>query len=148
VSKETIDCALVASSKDTKKNLQTAFATSLAALMWLKKQCDGDFEKMKNHHSHLKYRIFRKDLDLTDDDECKATSMASLIMPFFASRQQLMNIPIPVWTESVLAKHVCGCCIKVSKSKLKKCSGCENEYYCSAECQKNHWNKHKKVCGK
>lgn len=32
--------------------------------------------------------------------------------------------------------------------EFKKCSGCENVYYCSIECQKNHWDEHKKSCGK
>ena len=144
VSKKVIDYIQLLEASEI---LQTEFKQSLASLMWLKKECDGDFEKMKDHHSHFKYRKMNKDKNLTDE-ECKLWSMTSLLMLFFGSRQQLMNIPIPVWTQSVLEKHVCACCEKISQSKMKKCSGCENEYYCSAECQKIHWKQHKKVCGK
>jgi len=31
---------------------------------------------------------------------------------------------------------------------MKKCSRCKLVRYCSAECQKNHWPKHKLVCVK
>ena len=30
--------------------------------------------------------------------------------------------------------------------KAHKCARCEKEYYCSRECQKEHWKIHKKVC--
>jgi hypothetical protein len=30
--------------------------------------------------------------------------------------------------------------------KLLKCSRCEKEFYCSKECQKSDWKRHKKVC--
>jgi hypothetical protein len=31
--------------------------------------------------------------------------------------------------------------------KLSKCSRCESGLYCSKECQKSDWKRHKKVCG-
>ena len=30
--------------------------------------------------------------------------------------------------------------------KLMKCSGCQKAFYCSTECQKSHWKKHKLQC--
>lgn len=32
-------------------------------------------------------------------------------------------------------------------SKFKTCTGCKCSYYCSSQCQKEHWPKHKKECG-
>ena len=34
----------------------------------------------------------------------------------------------------------------VGEAKRLICSGCKFEYYCSKECQKNHWKEHKSVC--
>ena len=33
-------------------------------------------------------------------------------------------------------------------TKRKKCSACETCYYCDAECQRKHWEKHRIVCKK
>lgn len=41
----------------------------------------------------------------------------------------------------------CDQCLKVF-AKLKKCSRCQAVQFCSVECQKTHWKKHKLVCGK
>ena len=30
--------------------------------------------------------------------------------------------------------------------KLPKCTQCSQAYYCNANCQRKHWNKHKPVC--
>ena len=43
--------------------------------------------------------------------------------------------------------NYCGVCFKNDEQqKLKKCSKCQNMYYCSVECQKKDWKKHKKIC--
>lgn len=41
----------------------------------------------------------------------------------------------------------CAYCNK-SDTKLLRCGRCKTTYYCSKECQKPHWKKHKKVCKK
>mmetsp|Transcript_8737 Transcript_8737/g.21924 ORF Transcript_8737/g.21924 Transcript_8737/m.21924 type:complete len:498 (+) Transcript_8737:485-1978(+) len=48
------------------------------------------------------------------------------------------------------AKQVtCDTCGKRSSyTKMKKCSRCRNATYCSVECQKEDWNRHKPVCQK
>lgn len=43
--------------------------------------------------------------------------------------------------------HACRAC-KKSGVKLSQCAKCHFEKYCSRECQKNDWPKHKKVCRK
>ena len=37
-------------------------------------------------------------------------------------------------------------CLCGVKQNLRKCANCENVYYCSRECQKNNWKKHKLQC--
>jgi len=45
-------------------------------------------------------------------------------------------------------KSICSNCLLPSETKFQKCSKCiQNKvYYCSKECQKQHWNEHKSVC--
>ncbi|PFH34085.1 MYND finger domain-containing protein [Besnoitia besnoiti] len=54
-------------------------------------------------------------------------------------------------------EHVCGNCGKKETPageasenpvKLKRCGACGEVYYCSAECQKQDWRHHKRVCKK
>ena len=35
----------------------------------------------------------------------------------------------------------CGC-----DGKLKRCSGCDEAYYCNTACQRSHWKSHKRNC--
>ena len=46
---------------------------------------------------------------------------------------------------TTLAKKCCNYC-KLISSDLKCCSNCKNTWYCSSECQKANWKKHKKDC--
>jgi hypothetical protein len=46
-------------------------------------------------------------------------------------------------------KKVCGGCGKLHKSsdtKLFRCGGCKNIYYCSKACQTKDWGEHKLLC--
>lgn len=48
-----------------------------------------------------------------------------------------------------LCESMVKCCNKqcdVRRTKLFNCSQCEKSYYCSTECQKQHWKEHKLVC--
>ena len=40
---------------------------------------------------------------------------------------------------------ICQAC-KVQTGLMKKCSGCGFDSYCSKDCQRNDWTKHKKRC--
>src|SRR5581483_2599893 len=40
--------------------------------------------------------------------------------------------------------EVCASCL--DKNGGMKCANCESEYYCSKECQKDHWPSHKRIC--
>lgn len=42
-------------------------------------------------------------------------------------------------------KKICPVC---NEKATKRCGRCQNIYYCSKECQVNHWKKHKKTCTK
>ena len=40
-------------------------------------------------------------------------------------------------------------CLEISSEKQKQsCSKCMCFYYCNVECQKKHWNEHKKYCAR
>ena len=41
-----------------------------------------------------------------------------------------------------------GSCNRCNKDTTKKCAGCKSVHYCSRECQKQDWAKHKKFCKK
>jgi len=42
--------------------------------------------------------------------------------------------------------HCCAECGKEGGVSLKACKACMLVRYCNAECQKNHWPEHKKIC--
>jgi hypothetical protein len=45
------------------------------------------------------------------------------------------------------SNHGCAMCIRSGSSvELKRCASCLVIYYCSRQCQKKHWKKHKKEC--
>jgi len=37
-------------------------------------------------------------------------------------------------------------CVVCKTSTTKSCGKCQTSYFCSAECQKSGWKKHKKTC--
>ena len=45
----------------------------------------------------------------------------------------------------VVAPAVCGLCGE-GGAPLKRCSGCDHAYYCSASCQRSDWRDHKQIC--
>ena len=66
-----------------------------------------------------------------NDDEIKVTYMENMTRESYKSAAKTMS-------------KLCKCCKKEDSNK--RCGGCGLAYYCSTECQKAHWNEHKKVC--
>lgn len=53
--------------------------------------------------------------------------------------------------EFVMSVQACGSCNTPNtalEKKLSACSRCKKVFYCSTECQKNHWTVHKPLCGR
>ena len=48
--------------------------------------------------------------------------------------------------KSEMSERKCAKC--KTKRGVKKCSACKNEYYCSRECQREDWKRHKVECKK
>ena len=46
-----------------------------------------------------------------------------------------------------LKRSTCCANCSIKKIQLNRCGRCKTVFYCSRECQKNHWSSHKKVCG-
>jgi len=45
--------------------------------------------------------------------------------------------------------YICTSCPKISIDKsFARCKGCKTTYYCSTNCQRNNWKKHKTICNK
>ena len=42
--------------------------------------------------------------------------------------------------------QVCSYCLNPPSPELKTCSACKAAWYCSIECQRNHWKVHKAPC--
>ena len=50
--------------------------------------------------------------------------------------------------EQFTKRFCCHCGIVLGRRKCSKCSACSSVRYCSEECQRNDWPRHKEVCGK
>lgn len=49
--------------------------------------------------------------------------------------------------KQLTARFTCSNCEKMSAKELSHCAGCYKTYYCSTQCQKEHWKKgHKSEC--
>ncbi|CAL8109365.1 unnamed protein product [Orchesella dallaii] len=69
-----------------------------------------------------------------------------------ASRESLLEKAIKLAASYDIANFeptlpVKGVCSKCGKEAEKRCSKCKREWYCSRECQVEHWKLHKVTCG-
>lgn len=60
-----------------------------------------------------------------------------------SNKQKIRNIRKDL---GIPSSSYCAACAKSSHGQLKRCSGCKTRFYCSVECQRNDWQKHKPVC--
>ena len=44
------------------------------------------------------------------------------------------------------SERKCSYCKEVKPQDLKECTGCKSVFYCSKQCQRNHWSEHKLQC--
>jgi hypothetical protein len=44
-------------------------------------------------------------------------------------------------------RRKCAACGTSDVPRFKKCAGCDSTRYCSEQCQRVHWKKHRQVCG-
>jgi ankyrin repeat protein len=101
-------------------------------------------------HMHIANVVLRsvKKCNDTDTDTVLNTSVCS---DHFASSSNktftLMKVLADRLKEYLKPKKIELCySLKCSKEGTKKCSRCHTVYYCSLECQKSHWKRHKLVC--
>ncbi|KAL2670409.1 hypothetical protein IWX47DRAFT_944672 [Phyllosticta citricarpa] len=86
-----------------------------------------------------------------DWDKLKETAVRAAISPFYASMLVEAQIPDPLLAECLGKdpENQCFTCAKkqeLADKEMAKCSRCNFARYCSKECQREGWKRHKKVC--
>ncbi len=66
-----------------------------------------------------------------------------LLSDIFHIKDTIENRPL-----TIIKTRVCYNCHTSTKEKLLRCSACKYAYYCSRECQREDWSKHKIDCNK
>uniref|UniRef100_A0A6A7FNI6 Protein msta-like n=1 Tax=Hirondellea gigas TaxID=1518452 RepID=A0A6A7FNI6_9CRUS len=74
--------------------------------------------------------------------ECSPNITESLL----DSTSRVGRLVVQGSTESDGAKEESGVCQFCEMEATTKCTGCRKVFYCSRDCQKNHWSAHKDVC--
>ena len=90
-----------------------------------------------------------KNLPRGDDSPTRAT----FITPLYNENVCRCLQQTGILTNSKMLNHMLSCkpstccsnCL-LKKIQLNRCAKCKIVFYCSRECQKNHWSSHKKVC--
>ncbi|KAJ7190105.1 hypothetical protein GGX14DRAFT_408295 [Mycena pura] len=64
------------------------------------------------------------------------------------ARAKQEGYPLTKSDPTPVATACAKCRTHTDRASLKRCSRCQITWYCSAECQKQDWKEHKRICGK
>jgi hypothetical protein len=89
--------------------------------------------------SHLKRPFTLRSLLITSNDE---------IADFYKFLAKKMIKDLDYGADTMVMTRMCGgCrCFEEEGNRMKRCSRCLIEYYCSSECQRSVWPDHQHVC--
>ena len=76
-----------------------------------------------------------------DFNSCTKHFFESSTIVKLERKNTIITVALPVEERS----HQCSGCWKFG-SQLRRCSKCQSVRYCSVQCQKSHWPKHKVLC--
>ena len=103
----------------------------------LDEKLEGEFHETDLRLEHLAKFLHSTVLKIVTQDEIKEEEkLQSKTMSQTSGSSSANSKP---------STHICECC---SKPCTKKCSQCHAAYFCSQECMKKMWPKHKLVCKK
>ena len=88
---------------------------------------------------HLKRPFTRRSLLITSNDE---------IADFYKFLAKKMTYDLDCGADTMVLTRKCGGCrgFEEEGNRMKRCSRCLIEYYCSSECQRSAWPDHQHVC--
>lgn len=89
------------------------------------------------------------DINIADGDRVTARQIAETVLHHLPELKPLLTGAQISGSGSVT--RTCAACSKEESgrdTRLKSCAKCHTTLYCSRECQKNDWKKHKKVCAR
>lgn len=102
-------------------------------------RCITEFERMVVHLKEVAHRDPRMSRDIVETGAKMVNSIGKLTRKISRNEPSLGFVWIKCSHNAVL---ICSsCCEEKSKEEgsLRKCSGCNKTFYCSAECQQIHW---------
>jgi len=138
--KEFIDKDMPDASKNKKKRALSAI------ILCMKVFVNPDVTKEEKHKTfensgvdeHLLMRCSRALFKKANKDTKKIRHSLPAINQLFEDKKEKTKLSAPCAVCFVLPKDM--------EVSMKLCAGCESIFYCSKECQKIYWKKHKEVC--
>lgn len=88
----------------------------------------------------------KREAVLRGDKDAFEVSLPKAVSALYRSNNQCyQNDTTQINLHAASLKTNCAFCFR-HDSKLLSCKGCMTARYCGKECQRSHWNSHKKVC--